>query len=641
MIKVFQPHETTFTTNGDVVIQPYRALVTKEDNGDYYLELECDLKYVDALKPTNIIVVDLPQGSQGFRIVAPVETSRTKVKLKAYHLYYDSNNYVIADSYVVNKNCQQAMRHLNSATDETSPFTMYSDITDTNSYRCVRKSLNEALGVILERYGGHLVRDNFNISINNSIGSDNGVTIQYRKNLKEITVSEDWSSVCTKCLPVGANGTTLDNDHLYVYSEYQYRVPFTRVVSFDQANVNREDYQTEEAYIEALKVDLYKKAQDYLKVSQYPSINYTVSANVDYITDIGDIVRVYDERLGVDLLASVIRFTYDCILGKYIEVQFGTIGQSLSNLMSGINSKINTAVSESQQDLIINFTDAINTAVAKIWQDLTDSYTIIDGDKILIVDRLPSSQADDVIKIDQNGVSISHNGVTGSFETVFSISGDLDFNHFDAVGLTLSMIAGGTLQLGGSSDSKGKIEIYNDNSTPSKIGEISHEGIVFTDPITGDNYLLSEFGLEGYNSLSVEKLAISNNELKVGGVDILNRDKFSSGDNYSAVKKITSGYIDSTGLKLLFTYPLPRYTNGLTISFNDLKINGFISGGGNLFGSYAVAGHDIINDATLTATIEETGDQYITISITKTTSYPAPVSSPVTLSVESLNIDFS
>lgn len=640
MIKVFQPQETTFTgSNGDNVIQPFRAFVTKEDNGDYYLELECDLKYVEALKPTNIIVVDLPQGSQGFRIVAPIETTRTKIKVKAYHLYYDSNNYVIADSYVVNKNCQQAMRHLNSATDETSPFTMYSDISDTNSYRCVRKSLNEALGVVLERWGGHLVRDNFKISINQSIGSDNGVTIQYRKNLKEITVTEDWSGVCTKLLPVGTNGTLLDED-IYVYSQYQYRVPFTRVVSFDQSNINRDDYETEEAYIYALRVDLKKKAEDYLEVSQYPRINYTVSANVDNISDVGDIVKVYDERLGVDLLASVISFEYDVVLGKYSKVEFGTITNSLSNLLSGINSQINTAVSEQAQDLIVNFTDAINTAVGKIWEELSDSYTIIDGDKILIVDRLPSSQAQDVIKIDQSGISHSSNGVTGTFTTVWTIDNDFNCNEINLVGLTLSMISGGSLQLGGSSDSKGKIEIYDNSSTPVKIGEISHEGIVFTDPISGDYYNLSEFGLTGYSN-NIEELSISNNELKVGGVDILNRDKFLTGDNYSAVKKITSGYIDSSGLKLFFTYPLPRYTNSLSISFNELKINGFISGGGDLFGSYAIAGHDIINDPTLTTTIEETGDKYITVSITKTTAYPAQASSPVCLSVESLDIDFS
>lgn len=637
MIKVFAPDETDFTSsNGEIVIQPTRALVTKEDNGDYYLELECDLKYVDYIKPTNIIAVDLPQGTQGFRIVAPVETTRTKIKVKAYHLYYDSNNYVIADSYVVNKNCQQAMRHLNSATDETSPFTMYSDISDTNSYRCVRKSLNEALGVILERWGGHLVRDNFKISINQSIGSDNGVTIQYRKNLKEITVTEDWSGVCTKCLPVGTNGTLLDSN-IYVWSQYQYRVPFTRVVSFDQSNINRDDYETEEAYIYALRVDLKKKAEDYLEIAQYPVINYTVSANVDYISDIGDTIRVYDERLGVDLLARVISFVYDCILGKYIQVQFGTMTQSLSNLMSGINSQISTAVSESQQDLIVNFTDAINTAVAQIWDDLTDSYTIIDGDKILIVDRLPSSQADDVIKIDQNGVSISHTGVTGTFSSVFSISGDLDFNHFDVVGLTLSMISGGVLQLGGSGNTNGSIEIYNSSSPAVKIGEITKDGFK-TINSSGDYYLLSDIGLSGYDSNDNLVSQINNDGLIIKGENPL---EYIDGDTETIIKKVVSGYINSTSTEIVFTVDLPKKIDSLSVTISTLKVNGFKTGGGDLFGSYVVGGYDILNDATLTVTPETTAERYITLKITKTTPLSVVGSSPVVLSIEELGLSFS
>ena len=40
MIKIFSPTDTIFSYNGDVVIQPLKAKVHKEDNGDYYLNLE-------------------------------------------------------------------------------------------------------------------------------------------------------------------------------------------------------------------------------------------------------------------------------------------------------------------------------------------------------------------------------------------------------------------------------------------------------------------------------------------------------------------------------------------------------------------------------------------------------------------------
>ena len=218
MLKVFQPSDTTFITNGDAVIQSARANVRKVDNGDYFLELECGLEYLEYLQPNNIIVAPTPQGEQAFRI-RYLEPNSKKVKLKALHTYYDSDNYLIADSFVVDKTCNDALDHINNATDTPSPFTTLSDVTTVNSFRCVRKSLNEAITVILERWGGHLVRDNFNIQIRDQIGQDNGVTIQYKKNLKEIEAKYDWSGVCTKLLPVGKDGFTLDS--LYVYSEIQ------------------------------------------------------------------------------------------------------------------------------------------------------------------------------------------------------------------------------------------------------------------------------------------------------------------------------------------------------------------------------------------------------------------------------------
>ena len=71
MIRVFSPTDTDFSSNGDVVLQPYKAKVHKEDNGDYYLELEAGIEYVDYLTANRIIVADTPQGAQAFRISNP------------------------------------------------------------------------------------------------------------------------------------------------------------------------------------------------------------------------------------------------------------------------------------------------------------------------------------------------------------------------------------------------------------------------------------------------------------------------------------------------------------------------------------------------------------------------------------------
>lgn len=415
MIKVFGKTDKNFASNGDVILLPLKAKVYKQDNGDFYLDFECGLEYIDYIVEDNIIVAPTPQGEQAFRI-QNVEKTKSKLTTKAYHVFYDSENYVIADSYVVEKDCADALEHLNNATDTLSPFETMSDVATIDSYRCVRQSLAEAVNTVLERWGGHLYRDNFTIGILSSIGQDNGITVRYAKNLKEILCSEDWSEVVTKCLAVGKDGILLNaldsSADIYVYSTTTYSVPYTKVVSFEQ-NINEEDYETEEAYKQALVSDLRTQAQAYVDANCVPKMYYTLKANLEQVTDIGDTVEVIDESLGIDLMTQVIAFEYDCILGKYTEVEFGNFQKTLSNLMSTITAE--TTKSTTMQ---------IQNAVDPIWSTLEKSYVVFEGNRILVLDELPKENATKIMRIDSAGVWSSSDGINGTFKKIITIDGD-------------------------------------------------------------------------------------------------------------------------------------------------------------------------------------------------------------------------
>lgn len=496
MIKVFSPTDTTFETNGDAVVNATRAVVHKVDNGDFYLEIEAPIEYIDYLKPNNIIVAPTPQGDQAFRLEAPVETTRSKIKAKAWHVFYDTENYLIVDNNIVEKNCNYALDYLNSNTDNPSPFITLSDVTTIASYRCVRKSLYEAVQTILERWGGHLVRDNYNLQIRNVIGQDNGVTIQYRKNLKEIEVSEDWSGVCTKCLPVGRDGFTLDE--LFLYSETQYEIPYTKTVSFEQ-DINEDDYPDEATFKAALRADLIAQCNKYLETAQYPAINYTLNANIEKITDVGDIVEVYDERLGVSISASVLSFDYDCILGEYTQVEFGTAGASLSNLMNSITTEINTAVAENNQTLSVNLQAAIEVAEAKIWNALGSSYCIYSGDEIMIVDNLPAETARNCIRINSAGIAFSQTGIYGTFTTAWTIDGTFNAQAINVINFTADLIKGGTLKLGSNLNSYGCLEVYNESNT--LIAQLDKNGLLMYGKDGSYLVMNTAVGFAGYDRL--------------------------------------------------------------------------------------------------------------------------------------------
>lgn len=484
MIRIFGETDKIFDSNGDIVILPLRADIHKEDNGDYYLDLETDLSYLEYLTEGKIIVTDTPQGIQVFRI-ANIQKTKHKISLRAWHVFYDSENYVIADSYVVNKNCNDALDHLNTATDITSPFTTISDITTINSFRCVRKSLKEAVETVLERWGGHLVRDNWSIGIRASIGQDNGMTVRYRKNLKEISCEENWEDVVTKLMPVGKDGILLNEidpmASLYVYSDTSYDIPYTKVIHFSQDDISEDDYKDsqgnldEEAYKLALVEDLRDQAQNYVEINYLPKVNYTLSANIEKITDVGDTVEVIDERLGINILTNVISFDYDLILKKYKQIEFGNFTKNLSGLMNDITAKTDDLVRQSSEAVRVTLSQELNQATSEIWNTLGNSYVIYEGDKILVVDRLPKEQAVNVIMINNGGIGFSQTGINGTFNSAWTIDGTLNMQAINVINLTANLIKGGTLKLGSKQNESGKLEIYDESNN--LIGEMTKDGL--------------------------------------------------------------------------------------------------------------------------------------------------------------------
>jgi phage minor structural protein len=477
MIKLFGKTETSFSSNGDKIIKAIKARVKKVDNGEFYLELETDLSYVSDLEEGRIVVAPTPQGEQYFR-VSNVTKTKNKITTKCLHVFFDSKNYLIEDSYVYQLNCNAALDHLNSATEPTSEFTTISDVPTVGSYRCVRKSLYEATQTLIERYGGHLVMDKFSIGIRQTIGEDRGVVVRYAKNLKEITCAENWDNVVTKLMPIGKEGLMLPNK--YVTSQTQYAIPYTKTVSFSQDNIVQDDYTTDdgqpdvEAYQAALLQDLEGKAQAYVNANCVPQINYTTKANIP-ITDIGDTVQVIDDRLGLTLTTNVISYDYDVILGQYREVEFGNFKQTLSGLTTQIATATQAIIDEGVINLQATMSQELQEATDTIMEALGSGYCIYEPNAFLIVDRLPKEDAQNVLMINNNGIAFGQNGISGAFTSAWTIDGTLNMQAINVINLTADLIKGGTLKLGSSTNQQGQLEVYDEANT--LIAELNATGL--------------------------------------------------------------------------------------------------------------------------------------------------------------------
>lgn len=476
MISVYESNEKIFNHNGLKVLHPRKCDVFKEDNGDYYIELEDTIDNINYYQANMIIKcpTPFPEGKQLFRIINP-EIKNNYIYIKARHVYFDTSNYIILDNYIVDKNCNYALEHLNSNTDKLSPFTTSSNINTLSTYRCIRKSLEEAINTVIERWGGHLVRNNFNISILDEIGIDRGVQIKYSKNLKELKVNENWDDVVTKLLPVGKDGLLLPEKYITL-EEQLYDIPFTKVISFEQ-ELERDDYSSDDDYTNALIVDLRNKANIYLENNKLPKVNYSLSANLNYITDVGDAVYLEHPKIKLALKTNVISVKYDVISQRFKSIEFGNFKNSLKSLIQNVNKVASDTAKEESEKVKTILQDNLNQSTDLLWSVLNKGYVIKEENRILIVDKLPLNEAQNCLLFNYLGIGFSNTGVNGTFTSAWRIDGTLDMQNINVINLTADLIKGGVLRLGGINNSNGLLELYDENSK--KLASIDKNGLIF------------------------------------------------------------------------------------------------------------------------------------------------------------------
>ena len=528
MIRVYDATEKLFANNGIKVIQPLFAEVTKTDNSDYYVKLEDVLDNLAYYQKGLIVRVPTPFGVQGFRCDNPI-IQNNRISCKAWHLSYDSENYVINSATATEKNCNDAINHYNDNTDATSPFTVISDISLLKTTIMERKSLFDVFTELIstDNYGGHWHRDNFTFGIMSSVGEDRGVVLAYNKNITDITVEENWDNVCTKILPYATDGdTTITLEQPYVeLNESLYDIPFTKTLKFEHS-LKKEDYSTEEAFVLAIKEWLYTEAIKYLNANRLPQVNYSVSAKLDNVSDVGDTIYVKHPKCKVEITTNVISIKYDAIRGRYTSIEFGNFKKEIKNFAQEVASLARVESDKKLENTSALLKSQLTSATASINSVLSASYVINSGNDILVVDRLPKEEAMYCLKINSLGIGFSNTGIDGTFTSAWTIDGTLNMQATNVINLTASLIKGGTLRLGGINNASGTFELY-DNAN--KLIALMDKAGLTVYATNGDYVKLNaEVGFAGYNKNGVKiywadgdvfrmKNAEVENEIKIAG----------------------------------------------------------------------------------------------------------------------------
>lgn len=531
MIRVYDATEKLFDRNGIKVLNPLFAEITKVDNGDYYIELEDILDNREYYQKGMIIRVDTKwNGIQGFRCDNPI-IQNNRISCKAWHLFYDSENYIIADASAVNKNCNDALNHYNDNTDTESPFTVKSDIAaPIKTTVAIKKSLFAVFNELLTEYGddkkGHWVRDNFNFAIDTSIEQDKGVVVAYNKNITDIKVEENWDNVCTKILPYIKDGDTEitlgegDEAYIEIFRDNGlpiYKIPYTKAVEFkypEEETMAKQEWLREQALI-------------YLEANKVPQINYTVLAEIENISDVGEIIYVrHPKCFDFDIEARVIAIKYDAIREKYTSIEFGNFKKEIKNLANEVASIVETDIDVKNVESNALLRAELNKATTEINSVLSASYVINSGNEILILDKLPKEEAVYCLKINSAGIGFSSTGINGTFTSAWTIDGTLNMQAINVINLTASLIKGGTLKLGATNNSSGTFELYDNSNRLTAL--MDREGLTVYAQNGDFVKLNAEVGFAGFNKDGIKvywadgdvfrmKNAEVENEIKIAG----------------------------------------------------------------------------------------------------------------------------
>ena len=239
MIKIFNPNDKNFKSNGNICINPISCIEKKKKSlNGWYLDIKVDIKYKDYIKKDYLVVIKTKSSinPQAFRIAdddndSTIQLTDNYIVFKANHVFFDSKRYFLVDIRPKKLNAITAVEYRNERTDKKSPFFVYSDIDSVSTAYFIRKNLLEAWAIFEERYSGYFQFDNWNVRLMSNIGKETGEIIGYGQKLQGFQIYESWSNVVTKLFPTGNNGLMLDEK--FIESDIQYDIPYTKTVQFN------------------------------------------------------------------------------------------------------------------------------------------------------------------------------------------------------------------------------------------------------------------------------------------------------------------------------------------------------------------------------------------------------------------------
>lgn len=360
MIPVLYPAlERTFTNNGlGGLPNATSCTVTEKRNtpGGYYLEMDYPidgLHYADIINERIIYASPAPKEKpQPFRINRVSRPINGIVHIEAPHVSSEMLK-IVAHGTATSNTPQDIFNAFAQATrteGQTVDFTMYSNKTFDNSVTVsfpvptdLFSVLVGAEGSIIDKFGGELFFDGWNVWWNENRGENRGLEIRYGVNMNDIESETDSSELVTAVLPywVGdVNGAETVVVGSICFSDNASSYAYIRAIPLDVSS--EFDGNTTPTALEITNRGLAFIGKTELK-------NLSMSTQVKYTPmtlEIGDrpiylcdTVKVVHPDLKVSSTAKVVEVKYNVLTERYDEITIGSIKQSIVDTIAKMIKK--------------------------------------------------------------------------------------------------------------------------------------------------------------------------------------------------------------------------------------------------------------------------------------------------------------
>lgn len=471
---LYAASETDFTTNGiGLLADAVSCTVTEERNGAYEATLIYPAKghlaeYIaeDAIIKAKANDTDEPQL---FRIYKSGKQIGSNTTWNAEHISYELTGNPVERFSISGVNAEQALNRLLAAAVFKHKYTAASDITTVNKTSIadvvsVRKALGGVEGSILDTWGGEYHFNNYRIELLKARGTDNGVTIEYGKNLTDAKQERNIANIVTAIFPYAKYTPEGEESEVYV-SLKEKTLVHAGAADYAYKRCEIVDFSSEWESGTIITEDMLRaKAEAYLeKISTEPDINITLSyaqlkktkdyKNIQVMESVAlcDTVTVRIDKLQIEATAKIVKAKYDSLKERYDTMEIGSVRTNLTKQLTATQQEVTESIKKNQtraEQIKKQIEQTIVDVTAAITGN-SGGYVVLYPEKnpqeIYILDQPELSKAKNVWRWNLAGLGHSSTGVNGKFTTAITADGQIVANFITAGELTGTILKAGTV----------------------------------------------------------------------------------------------------------------------------------------------------------------------------------------------------